>query len=200
MPEHFNSAIWVSPTPAVRHEFIEAIIEAAKPFIGHPDRVNCLNYVLQTELSESWDAAAALLEKDLHDELLFVYLKPRTDGLSGERSEVCIDESATDAVYTLSLMQSDFEGENFFEELKALAIRLYQTAGKFADVYLVVAGYEFEINSAGGDLHSTLKNALLEPARIEIILCPGNERVDSSVGKFEKIVTPEYQMIWKRYE
>lgn len=196
MSEHFDLAIWVSPAPAIRRPFIEAIIEAGKPIIGKPDKVNCLNYVLRTEVGESWNAAAALLEKDLHDELLFVYLTPRTRE-SGERSSVHIDESAANGVYTLSLMQADFEGDNFFEELKALAIRLYQTAGKFTDSYSVVAGYEFEINSIEGDLHSTLKNALLEPERVEIVVCPANEMVDLPVDKFEKIITPGYQMIYK---
>ena len=64
MSEHFDLAIWVSPAPAIRRQFIEAIIEAGKPIIGMPDKVNCLNYVLRTEVGASWDAAAALLEKD----------------------------------------------------------------------------------------------------------------------------------------
>lgn len=197
MPAHFDLVIWVSPAPAIRRPFIEAIVQAGKPIIGIPDKVNCLNYVLGTEIGKSWDAAAALLEKDLHDELLFVYLTPRT-GESGERSGVHIDESAADGVYTLSLMQADFEGDNFFEGLKALAIRLYQIAEKFTNSYFVVAGYEFEINSIGGDLHSTLRNALLEPTRIEIIVCPANETVDLSPDEFEKTTTPGYQIIYKK--
>lgn len=196
MPEHFDLAIWVSPAPATRRPFIEAIVQAGRPIIGIPDKVNCLNYVLGTEIGKSWDTAATLLEKDLQDELLFVYLTPRT-GESGERSGVDISESATDSVYTLSLMQADFEGDDFFEKLKSLAIRLYQTAEKFADSSLVVAGYEFEINSVGDDLHATLRNALLEPTRIEIIVCPASEVVDLSVDKFEKIVTSGYQIIYR---
>lgn len=196
MSEHFDLAIWVSPAPAIRRQFIEAIVEAGKPIIGKPDKVSCLNYVLRTEVGESWDATAALLEKNLHDELLSVYLTPRTRE-SGERSGVHIDESAANGVYTLSLMPADFEGDNFFEDLKALAIRLYQTAGKFTDSYLVVAGYELDIDSIEDDLHSTLKNALLEPQRVEIVVCPANEMVSLPADNFEKIMTPEYQIIYK---
>ena len=195
MSEHFNLAIWVSPVPVMRCQFIEAIIDAAKPMIGMPDKVACLNYErMSAEPEECWDGSA-LLEIELHEhEILAVYFASKA-GKPGERSGLHINESAATGVYNLSLIPSDFESENFFEGLKALAIRLYQTAGKFTDSCLVGAGYEFEINSVGGDLRSTLQDISSEPGFIEIIVCPPKEGVDLPTVRFERTITPGYQLI-----